>query len=186
MSGAAADRCGFPLMLVKKKPSRGVEEKRQENSLPIFAKKGVEKRSEREEEDGTKKEGEETSLFRSHLDRAENGLQDAARKKKFRRHQQRTFFWLLISMRVLSGEKRVFPPLFAGMSVRSCCCCCPSSSTVAMLKSGCGKKASYSLSLPLWVFMNNFAACTFPENPEATSPFLRCQSFFLLRVFCGK
>ena len=56
VSGAAADRCGFPLMLVKKKPSRGVEEKRQENSLAHFSrKKGVEKRSEREEEDGTKK-----------------------------------------------------------------------------------------------------------------------------------
>ncbi len=84
-------------------------------------------------------------------------------------HFHASFIW---------GKER-FTLFLPGMSVRSCCCCCcPSSSTVAVLKSGCGKKASYSLSLPLWVFMNNFAACTFPENPESTSPFLRCQSFF--------
>ncbi len=44
VSGAAADRCGFPLMLVKKKPSRGVEEKRQENSLAYFREKKERKR----------------------------------------------------------------------------------------------------------------------------------------------
>ncbi len=46
VSGAAADRCGFPLMLVKKKPSRGVEEKKARKLLAYFREKrsGKEKR----------------------------------------------------------------------------------------------------------------------------------------------
>ncbi len=106
------------------------------------------------------------------------------REKKFRRHQQRTFFWLLISMRVLSGEKRVFPPLFAGMTVRSCCCCCPSSSTVAMLKSGCGKKASYSLSLsPPLGFYEQFCGMHFPRKSGGDFSFFTMPVFFLF--FCA-